>query len=536
MTSVNITFAVIIVAVYLGITVFLGWLGYRKTKSAADYLIGGREMHPFLMAMAYGSTFISTSAIVGFGGVAGFMGMGLLWLSFLNIFIGIFIAFNVFGKRTRAIGRHLGAHTFPELFGKRFNSRAIQIIAGTLIFLAMPLYASAVMIGVARFIEQTFLINFNVALFIFASIVAFYVFMGGLKGVMYTDGFQGSIMFLGMIFLLIFTYHKFGGVIDAHSRLTELASHLPEKFKAMGHTGWTSMPLAGSQLWWTMISTIVLGVGIGVLAQPQLAVRYMTVSSGRELNRAIGIGGLFIFSTVCVIFTVGALSNLYFFETEGKLAMQMVIDPATGQPNIDKIIPTFINAAMPLWFSYIFLLILLAAGMSTISGLFHTIGTSFSRDIFQQVSKRHDRYTIIITRMGILIAFGVTLFLAYKLPGSIIAIATALFFGMCAAAFLPVYCGVLFSRYMNKVVALSSLGAGFLTWSLWVLFIHVKESSALGLCQLLFDKPSLAVDTKWVVVDPIVVSLPVSAVVAIVGTQIAKRCAKNNNATAKSAA
>ena len=47
---------------------YLGWLGYKRTHSAADFLVGGREIHPMLMALAYGSTFISTSAIVGFGG------------------------------------------------------------------------------------------------------------------------------------------------------------------------------------------------------------------------------------------------------------------------------------------------------------------------------------------------------------------------------------------------------------------------------------------------------------------------------------
>ena len=52
------------------------------------------------MAMSYGATFASTSAIVGFGGNAGLFGMGLLWLTFFNIFVGIFIAFVFYGKRT----------------------------------------------------------------------------------------------------------------------------------------------------------------------------------------------------------------------------------------------------------------------------------------------------------------------------------------------------------------------------------------------------------------------------------------------------
>ena len=60
-----------VVLLYLFLTAYLGWLGYRGTKSTTDYLVAGRKAHPFVMALSYGATFISTSAIVGFGGVAG---------------------------------------------------------------------------------------------------------------------------------------------------------------------------------------------------------------------------------------------------------------------------------------------------------------------------------------------------------------------------------------------------------------------------------------------------------------------------------
>jgi SSS family solute:Na+ symporter len=78
---------IIVVLAYLLVVVYLGFLGWKRTKSATDYLIAGRGVHPFVMAMSYGATFISTSAIVGFGGVAGMFGMSLLWLTFLNKYL-----------------------------------------------------------------------------------------------------------------------------------------------------------------------------------------------------------------------------------------------------------------------------------------------------------------------------------------------------------------------------------------------------------------------------------------------------------------
>jgi SSS family solute:Na+ symporter len=80
--------------------------------------------------------------------------MSLLWLTFLTIFVGIFIAFVFFGRRTRIMGLNMNAHTFPEFLGLRFNSRTLQGAAGGLIFLAMPLYASVVLMGGAKFVAQ----------------------------------------------------------------------------------------------------------------------------------------------------------------------------------------------------------------------------------------------------------------------------------------------------------------------------------------------------------------------------------------------
>jgi len=121
---------IVVILLYLLATGYLGWLGWKGTRSASDFLVGGRSAHPIVMAVSYGATFISTAAIVGFGGVAGLFGMSLLWLTFLNIAVGIFIAFVVLGEPTRRIGHHLGAHTFPELLGLRYQSKAIQLFAG----------------------------------------------------------------------------------------------------------------------------------------------------------------------------------------------------------------------------------------------------------------------------------------------------------------------------------------------------------------------------------------------------------------------
>ena len=170
----------IVFIIYIFALVFVGYYAYKKTNSSEDFMIAGKDTHPFIMAMSYGATFISTAAIVGFGGVAGQYGMSVLWLAFLNIIIGVFIAFVFLGKRTRRMGHALESLTFPEFLGKRFDSKFIQSVSGLIIFCAMPIYAAVVLIGAARFLESSLLIDFSIALLILSIIITFYVLFGGI--------------------------------------------------------------------------------------------------------------------------------------------------------------------------------------------------------------------------------------------------------------------------------------------------------------------------------------------------------------------
>ena len=569
---------IIVVLVYLLLVMYLGVVGYLRTKNSTDYLIAGRQTHPFVMAMSYGATFISTSAIVGFGGVAGLFGMSVLWLTVLNIFVGIFIAFVFFAPRTRRMGHHLDAHTFPELLARRFESPFIQIFSGLVIFLFIPLYAAAVLIGGSVFVATSFGVPYATALLVFSVIIAAYVVVGGLKGVMYSDALQGTIMFVGMFALLVFCYLRLGGVTAAHEKLTALAPLVPGGLRDIGHQGWTAMPKFGwgdkqYNLWWIVISTITMGVGIGVLAQPQLVVRFMTVRSKRELNRATLVGGVFILVMTGVAFTVGALSNAYFAEhgpemtgrvakvidaekglavlqlmkqdeqgswqdVAGKMAPVKLSGEAGASAQVegqavalqkgrsisvvyaggsaDEIIPAFITRAMPKWFGLLFLLTLLSAAMSTLSSQFHTVGTSFGRDVYEQVTGQHGKSTA-VTRIGIVIGIVYAVVISfYARESTFIARATAVFFGLCASAFLPTFLGGLFWRRMTRVGAISSMFIGFAVTALWLLFIKDKEATTIGLCSKLFGKTSLLLDKpNWSEVDPLMIALPISLAAAI---------------------
>ncbi|MCP3965286.1 MAG: sodium:solute symporter family protein [Lentisphaerae bacterium] len=515
MTSDSIILSIIILA-YLGVIGYFSLHGFRTTKSTKDYLVAGCSIHPFVMAMSYDAAFISTSSIVGFGGVAGQFGLGLLWLPFMNIAIGVFIAFIFFGRRTRKMGHSINAHTFPEFIGTRFDSKGLRISSSLIIFIFIPLYSGVVLIGGARFIEKIMGLNYNAALMIFAVIIALYVIIGGLKGVMYVDAFMGSIMVLGMIFLASVTYYKLGGIVEAHEKLTQMAPLVPAKLQALGHIGWTQMPELNSTWWWILVSSLMLGVGIGVLAQPQLAVRFMTVKSGKQLNRAVLIGSIFILLTAGVAYVVGALSNVWFYETQKQIAIK-----AAGG-NCDLIIPLFIKTAMPKWFVYIFTITLLSAAMSTLSSLFHVTGTSIGHDFFCSVFKRH-KDSMSITKAGIIFGIIVSVVLGYLLPPGIVARGTAIFLGVCAATFLPLYAAAIYWKRTTKSGVWASMLTGLGVSLFCLTFLHRKESAALGICKFLTGKTELISSHPWPYVDSIVISLPLSLLALVAVSLITKQ-------------
>ncbi len=519
----------IIIILYLSLIGYLGFLGYKQTKNTTDYLIAGRDTHPFIMALSYGATFISTAAIVGFGGVAAWLGNSLLWLTFFNIIVGIFVAFVFFGNPTRKMGYRLNAHTFPEFLGKRYDSKFIQMFGGIIILLFMPLYATAVLIGGTHFIALYFQVDYHGALLVFSLIITAYVIAGGLKGVMLTDALQGSIMFIAMIILLFVTFDSLGGVDQAFGKLEnvwnqtvgslantslkELKPGGPDFMMKLstlwGFSGWNSMPAFFSPGWLFVITTITLGVGIGVLAQPQLIVRFMTVSSKQELNRAVLIGGIFIVSMTGIIFIVGSLTNAWYFEfNEGKNALQ-------SAGSIGKVIPHFINTAMPKWFSFIFLFALISAAMSTLSSQFHTMGTAVGRDLIQQIKPKSN--SVIVTRLGIIImiSFSVALAYAFDKQPAIIARSTAIFFALCASIFLPSYIAGLFWKRMTRTGAIASMLVGLISSSFWLVFVHFKEAKALGIAKALTGSHSV-LSGKVIFVDALIIALPLSIITAII--------------------
>jgi SSS family solute:Na+ symporter len=518
--SVNLVVAV----TFLISVCYLAYRGRGRTPLASDHIIAGREIPSGVMALSHGATSIGTTAIIGFGGAAALLGFSLLWLSFFCILLGIFITFVFFGKRTRRMGIALNAHTFPEVMGERYQSRFIQGFAGIIVFAFIPVYAAAIVIGIVRFIEVAFHIPYVMGLAAFSLFLALYIILGGLKEVIYLDAFQGVFMLFMMAIFCYWTYKLLGGIIPAHRALTQIASQVPERLVGGGHQGWTADLKVGSPFWWIACSSIMSGVGIGTLVQPQLVTRFLKARSEREIDRSVLVAGVFMLATVGVPLIVGPLTNVIFMQRFGQISMAM----AGG--NVDKIIPIYIEQVMPWWFSLLFLVGVLAAATATLAWQFRVGGTSLGRDFYAKVMRMRRGGEVFTTQVGIGLTMIATILWGLALPPSIIALATASFFGVCAASFLPLYLLGLYWKGVTRGGAIASMVGGICVSLIWMIFFHYLESTPLGVCEALIGQANVVAGfqpTSWQwqlqYVDPIIIALPISFVLCIGVSRITRK-------------
>lgn len=516
------------VVIFMAATLFLGWYGYKNTKNNEEFLLGRSKAGPIIIALSYGSTFLSASAVIGFGGQAAVHGMSLMWLCLLNLFVGLIVAFIIFGGPTRRKGKQLGAATYADLLGKIYHSKGIRAFTAILIIVMMPIYAAAVLKGAVNSMATITGLNefYDLILILLSLIVAVYVVYGGIIAVMYNDALQAAIMFVGMAVILIVTYSYFGGVTAGNSALVDLWD---TNFSAIwaevgsgtldGFNGWTNFSTFGSEEWLTVVTTFLLGVGIGALTQPQLAVRFMSARSDRDLNKSLMIGSIFMIVIVGSAYTVGALSNVYFFDMHGTYAYDYITSIGLGT---DYIIPQFIleifaNMTFGDLFVSLFLLALVCAAISTISALLHTIGAAGGYDLYTLYENKKgrmkgDSQNIKLNRIVIVLVMILTVVYCYLMPSDIIAKATSVFMGITAAALLPAYFHALYSKRPCKKAALISISVGTLAYMFMALFINEGTSVFLPVCEFLTGQSVLFPGSMWADVDPLVVSLPLSII------------------------
>lgn len=182
------------------------WVG-RGARSDADYLLAGRRLGPFAVAMSVFATWfaseslIATSADVARDGMAGARAEPFAYA------IGIFAIGFYFAHRLRA-GGHI---TIADFLRARFGP-GTEALAALVIALSATTWSAAQLFAFAAILASASPLDFPTALAAATLLVMTYTFFGGLAGDVWTDVVQGAIMILGICILLGLMVTAFGGV------------------------------------------------------------------------------------------------------------------------------------------------------------------------------------------------------------------------------------------------------------------------------------------------------------------------------------
>lgn len=337
---------------YGGILLFLAKLGRRE-----DHLLPGK-VAVAVQALAYVATYVSAVALVGFAGLCHRMGLQMLFIAAGNVWLGTWFVYKYLAWPTKLWQRKLNARTPAQLLSVGFDSRLLRPFLGILSCILLIVYTSAVFKGAALMLAEAIPLTMLPNLVILVGLVGMALMVGGLRGVLYTEAFQGGLMAAGVAALLIALFVKIGGPIDS---VKALAAVEPTQF---ANNGFTSL---SSGRWGLFIISLTLVTSIGVWAQPQLIQRHFALSSKSGARKAAPFAMIVLALVLGGAYFAGGLSRL--------------VLPEVGSP--DAVMPALVSALLPEMGKQLFVLAIVSASLSTASALLHIAAGAIGEDVLK---------------------------------------------------------------------------------------------------------------------------------------------------------
>ena len=114
---------IIMLVVFFAVMLGVGFYCRKNSTDVNGFVLGGRNVGPWLTAFAYGTSYFSAVVFVGYAGQFGWKyGVAATWAGIGNAILGSLLAWKVLGRRTRVMTQHLDSATLPQFFEKRYQS------------------------------------------------------------------------------------------------------------------------------------------------------------------------------------------------------------------------------------------------------------------------------------------------------------------------------------------------------------------------------------------------------------------------------
>jgi sodium/proline symporter len=438
-----------VLAGYLVILLAIGLWASRESGNVEGYYLAGKKLPAWVIAFSSNATGESAWLLLGLTGMGYAVGVHAFWV-ILGEVLGVALAWVFVARPFKELTDRYRAITVPDYLTARFrDTRHVFRILSAVVILSMTMAYVAAQLTASGKAFDTFLgTGYTAGVWIGLAIVLFYTAVGGFKAVAYSDVLQGVLMLGCLVTLPLVAFPAAGGWGGV---MASLEAADPALLRPMGQFGFSVAGVASAFGF--------IAIGFAFLGSPQLLARFMAARDRREIED----GGLW--AVLCVIgFDVGAVLA----GMAGRVLMPDLADPET-------VLPVLSQALFPAFFTGIFLVVVLAAIMSTADSLLIMASAAVVRDVVQNIfdpeadqrrlSRLGRTVTVVIGVAGLLLALAevrmVFWFVLFAWSG-------------LAAAFTPVVLCSLFWKRTTRAGAIAGMLGGFVTTIVWVLLLKER--------------------------------------------------------------
>ena len=437
-------------AIYFLVMLGIGLYAFKTNEeSASGYLLGGRKLSAPVTALSAGASDMSGWMLMGVPGAMYVSGASSLWIA-IGLIIGAWVNYLIVAPRLRVFTEVANdSITLPDYFENRFldKTRVLRVIASIVIILFFTIYTSSGVVAGGKLFESSFGLSYEIGILVTAGVVVTYTFFGGFAAVSLTDFIQGIIMFIALILVPSVVVFELGGISETLNSLAQIDPNLLS-LMTDAKTG-QAVSIIG------IIS--LLSWGLGYFGQPHIIVRFMAISSVKEVPSARRIG----MSWMIVALVGAAMTGLFGLAYVNGNNIP-IDDPETifivlSQLLFNPLIGGFLLAAI------------LAAIMSTISSQLLVTSSSLTRDVYASFLNKDASETqqVLIGRICVIVVAVAAIILALGENKTILSLVSNAWAGF-GAAFGPLVLISLIWDKMTKMSAIVGMLAGTLTVLIWI--------------------------------------------------------------------
>ena len=452
----ELAFKLVALVVYFGGMIGIGLYAFRKTEGGEDYMLGGRQLHPFVAALSAGASDMSGWLLMGLPGALYMSGMVEAWIA-IGLTIGAGLNWIFVAPRLRQYTQIAGnSITVPSFFGNRLHDRTniLRIAAGLIILVFFTFYVSSGMVAGGVFFQSMFGGPYLVGMLLVGGVTIVYTLFGGFLGASYTDVVQGLIMLVSLLVVPITAMFVVGGPAAMFDSVREVDPSFGS--------------LVSGGTWVGILSAVAWG--LGYFGQPHIIVRFMALRSSRDAKYGTVVGMTWMI--LCVggaVFT--AMAGLAYFQQNQDV---QITDATNGES-------VFLDLAQILFhplIAGILLAAVLAAIMSTVSSQLIVTTSALVEDIVGGVGvKLGDVAKLWGGRIGVLVVSVIAVVLALDPDSSVLALVAFAWAGF-GSAFGPIVLLSLFWRRLTMAGAAVGMVAGAVVAFVWGQF---EPDVAIGL-------------------------------------------------------